>query len=106
MAPANEPYVGPRPFEEQDGQLFFGRDQEARELVSLIMAHPIVLLYAQSGAGKTSLVKAAVIGLLTNQEKFSVLPPMRVREQARTCASAEQIRNIYMFNALVRATHS
>lgn len=106
MAQISEPYVGPRPFEELDGQLFFGRDQEANELVSLVTAHPIVLLYAQSGAGKTSLVKAAVIGLLTNQEKFRVLPPMRVREQIGTCASAEQICNIYMFNALISATHS
>lgn len=106
MAQTSEPYVGPRPFEEQDGQLFFGRDQEANELVSLITAHPIVLLYAQSGAGKTSLVKASVIGLLANQERFSVLPPMRVREQIGTCASAEKVRNIYMFNALVSATHA
>src|SRR5436190_20010985 len=101
MMPTNEPYVGPRPFEEQDGRLFFGRDQEASELVSLITAHPIVLLYAQSGAGKTSLVRAALIDLLTRQEAFNVLPPTRVREQVRTCAAPEQIRNIYMFNALV-----
>jgi len=102
----SEPYVGPRPFEEQDRQVFFGRDQEANELVALITAHPIVLLYAQSGAGKTSLVKAALIPLLVGQEKFDAVPPMRVREQTASCTSPEQIRNIYMFNALMSATHS
>ncbi len=102
----SEPYVGPRPFEESDRGVFFGRDQEANELVSLITAHPIVLLYAQSGAGKTSLVKAALIPLLVNEEKFDVLPPMRVREQTATGVAPEKIENIYMFNALMSATHS
>lgn len=106
MPAHSEPYVGPRPFEENDRDVFFGRDQEANELVSLITAHPIVLLYAQSGAGKTSLVKAALIPLLVNEEKFDVLPPMRVREQAATVAAPEKIDNIYMFNALMSATHS
>jgi hypothetical protein len=104
MAASNEPYVGPRPFEEHDGRLFFGRDQEASELVSLITAHPVVLLYAQSGAGKTSLVKAALMALLANNEGFNVLPAMRVREQVRSCAAADQITNIYMFNALMSLT--
>ena len=106
MPAHSEPYVGPRPFEEDDRGLFFGRDQEANELVSLITAHPIVLLYAQSGAGKTSLVKAALIPLLVNEEKFDVLPTLRVREQTATCAAPEKIQNIYMFNALMSATHS
>jgi hypothetical protein len=32
------PYVGPRPFEKDEERLFFGRDREARDLVSLIIA--------------------------------------------------------------------
>ena len=48
-----ELYVGPRPFEKEDRKLFFGRDHEARELLSLIIAHSEVLLNAPSGAGKT-----------------------------------------------------
>ena len=78
MQTLSEPYVGPRPFEQTDREVFFGRDQEANELVSLITAHPTVLLYAQSGAGKTSLVRAALIPLLVNEQKFDVLPPLRV----------------------------
>ena len=49
------PYPGPRPFESEESEIFFGRAREVRELVSLITAHRVVLLYAQSGAGKTSL---------------------------------------------------
>jgi hypothetical protein len=101
-----DPYVGPRPFEENDRKVFFGRDHETNELASLITAHPIVLLYAQSGAGKTSLVKASLIPMLVNEERFDVLPPMRVREQAGVSVDAKKIENIYMFNAIASAAHS
>ena len=50
------PFVGPRPFERGDSGRFFGRDRETRELASLATAHRTLLLYAPSGAGKTSLV--------------------------------------------------
>ena len=73
-----QPYVGPRPFERKDQALFFGRDREARELLSLVVAHEAVLLYAQSGAGKTSLLNARLIPLL-EEKGFQVLPTARVR---------------------------
>lgn len=95
-----EPYVGPRPFEEGDRELFFGREQEANDLVSLITAHPVALLYAQSGAGKTSLLKASLIPKLVEEERFNVLPPTRVRSQSQLPAASPEIANIYVFNAL------
>ena len=65
-----QPYVGPRPFERNDldQAMFFGRDYEADELVSLVFAHQVVLFYAQSGAGKTSLLNAGLIPLLEKEE--------------------------------------
>ena len=56
-----DPYVGSRSFEERDQRIFFGRNREADDLLSLLFAHRCVLLYAQSGAGKTSLVNAGLI---------------------------------------------
>ncbi|MFY9796419.1 MAG: hypothetical protein WAK17_00515 [Candidatus Nitrosopolaris sp.] len=55
-----EPYVGPRSFGRDivDQRRFFGRDEEGDEIVSLISAHKLVLVYAQSGAGKTSIFNA------------------------------------------------
>jgi len=72
-----EPYVGPRPFERTDQSIFFGRNREANDLLSLIIAHPVVLLYAQSGAGKTSLLNAKLIPML-EEKRFEVLPIARV----------------------------
>jgi WD40 repeat protein len=94
------PYVGPRPFTADDRDVFFGRNQEAIELTALIKAHPETLLYAQSGAGKTSLLFAQVIPTLDTEEEFDVLPPARVRSQESAAIPDEKITNIYMFNAL------
>jgi hypothetical protein len=100
MPETTAPYIGPRPFEQSDRDIFFGRTQEANELVSLITAHSVVLLYAQSGAGKTSLVRAGLIPLLEREESFKVFPPMRVRENIDTPDRPDSIENVYVFNAL------
>jgi WD40 repeat protein len=99
MPKHDSPYVGPRPFEREHATLFFGRDREANELVSLIISHTEVLLYAQSGAGKSSLVNARVIPLL-EAEDFDVLPPARVQGVVEGVA-AEEIGNIYAFHSLM-----
>src|SRR5215213_5446550 len=78
-----EPFIGPRPFQEKDRDFFFGRRHEAIELASLIAAHPLMLLYAQSGAGKTSLLNASLIGMLRDDE-IDVLPLARVRGKEGT----------------------
>src|SRR5215208_1680457 len=67
------------PDEAGDAELFFGRDREVRDLVALILSNPVVLLYAASGAGKSSLLNAAVIGRLERDQQFDVLPVARVR---------------------------
>ena len=78
------PYVGPRAFEKGDSPRFHGRDQEARELVRLLAAERIVVLYSPSGAGKTSLIQAGLdseLGRLPG-DGFQVLPPARVSGKA------------------------
>lgn len=55
---ADNPFRGTLAFEEADKDRFFGREREAYDLESLAVARRSVLLYAPSGAGKTSLLKA------------------------------------------------
>lgn len=71
------PYVGPRAF--RTGETLYGRDRETLDLLDLLIAERVLLLYAPSGAGKTSLVRAALIPRL-KQEAFTVLPVMRVNQ--------------------------
>jgi hypothetical protein len=95
----DSPFVGPRPFETEDRDRFFGRTRELEELFSLIIAHRAVLVYAQSGAGKTSLLKAGVIPRLV-QQGYKVLPPARVQCVLPTDLSPERVANIFVFHAL------
>jgi hypothetical protein len=116
MAGASEvprnPYVGPRPFEEGDHELFYGRDEEIAILAGLVMARRAVLLFAQSGAGKSSLLRAGLIPELTRQEmigrgrrarvyqKMQVLPVLTVGGTVPE-GMRHPIANIYVFRALL-----
>ena len=61
---SHNPYIGPRPFEREEQKLFFGREREISELQSLLTAHRTFLLYAASGAGKTSMLNAGLVPLM------------------------------------------
>jgi WD40 repeat protein len=97
-----EPYVGPRPFgrSEEDRARFFGRDRETAEIVSLILSHQVLVVYAQSGAGKTSLFEAQVAPALETKG-FQVLPRARVRTRMPDEVEADSIGNLYIFAALL-----
>jgi dipeptidyl aminopeptidase/acylaminoacyl peptidase len=101
---SKNPYVGPRPFEIREQRLFFGRDWEAEELVALIVAHPAVLFYAQSGAGKSSLLNARIVPKLTTEEGCEVLPVARVRGDIPEGIRTDRIENLYVFNTLLNWT--
>jgi hypothetical protein len=72
------PYVGPRAFTR--GDRLYGRDREVRRLLNLLIAERIVLMYSPSGAGKTSLIQAALIPDL-EEEGFRTWPTMRVNRE-------------------------
>jgi hypothetical protein len=72
------PYVGPRAF--TSDETLYGRDREALELLDLLIAERIVLLYSPSGAGKTSLIQAALIPAL-KREGFHVRGVIRVNQE-------------------------
>lgn len=80
-APRPNPYVGPRPFQREDGALFFGRASELQQLTSLLVATRLVILHAPSGAGKTSLISAS---LLEEMERQGFTVPTLVRFGDRT----------------------
>lgn len=88
------PYVGPRAF--RYGERIYGRPRETEELLNLLIAERIVLLYSPSGAGKTSLIQAALIPAL-KREGFTVLPVIRVG-QVPSLAAANG--NRYLLSAL------
>ncbi|TNE50224.1 MAG: hypothetical protein EP344_17470 [Bacteroidetes bacterium] len=54
-------YPGVRPFETHEQHLFFGRSRDIEELYDLILLERLVVLFAKSGYGKSSLIKAGLI---------------------------------------------
>ena len=61
------PYVGLDYFVEDDAEVFFGRDAERKRIIGNLRASRLTLLYAQSGVGKSSLLRAGVAARLRAQ---------------------------------------
>ena len=58
------PYLGLVPFGERDAQVFYGRGELAGQLVRRLDGPGILLVAGESGAGKSSLLQAALMPLL------------------------------------------
>jgi hypothetical protein len=63
------PWPGPRPYEIREGNFFFGRDREIEELRRMILRERLTVLSADSGSGKTSLLRAGLIFRLAKQRQ-------------------------------------
>ena len=94
-AKIDNPYVGPRTFQENERDRFFGREREARDLLALAVSEQLALFYAQSGAGKSSLVNTCLI------------PDLRARgfeiftgRVAGDAPSGIPVENIYVYNLI------
>ncbi len=95
----DNPYVGPRPYTRADRDRFYGRSRESRDLLAKVMAERVVLFYAQSGAGKSSLLNAQIIPNL-EAEGFRVLPTARVGSDPPPGIAPADVDNIFIFSAL------
>jgi WD40 repeat protein len=60
----DDPYVGLTHFTEDYADLFFGRDTECALIIGNLRAARLTLLYAESGVGKSSLLRAGVMARL------------------------------------------
>ena len=98
------PYVGPRTFTYAQRALFFGREREARDLAARVVSERLLLFYAQSGAGKSSLLNTRVIPQLRDEEGFAVLPVGRV--SGNLPAGVTAVDNIYLFNLMASIDQS
>lgn len=92
---SSNPYVGPRAFKRDES--LYGRSREVADLLDLLVAERIVLMYSPSGAGKSSLINAALISKLLNAQ-FEVLPVIRVGKEF---SSTVAVPNRYVLSALL-----
>lgn len=71
------PFPGPGPYRVDQADVFIGREAQIEELTSLVLSTSAVLLHAESGFGKSSLLEA---GLRPNLRELAVdvLPTVRL----------------------------
>lgn len=76
-------YPGAQPFSDDDlsRKTFFGRDRESVDLTNKILANRLVVVYAKSGLGKTSLLNAGVAPLLRDENCLPLI--VRVNDVQR-----------------------
>ena len=69
-------YPGVKPFSESESDIFFGREADVEQLHDLVLLEKLVVLFGKSGYGKSSLLNAGLIPLLTDptQEQFQYTP--------------------------------
>ena len=97
--PPVNPYVGPRTFSYEQRDLFFGREREARDLLARVLSERLLLFYAQSGAGKSSLLHTRLIPQLEEEKGFVVLPVARVSGELP--AGVDRVDNIFAYNLML-----
>ncbi len=94
------PFPGPRPFTAAERKRFFGRAGETRDLVSLVIAHPLAVLHGPTGAGKTSLIHAGLVPEL-EAAGFEVLPVARIGGLLPPGTDAARLRNVFTYSVLL-----
>ena len=69
-------YVSPfkllDPYTIEDKEIFFGRDQEVNELYEMVFQTNLILVYGQSGTGKTSIIQCGLASRFKNTDWFDL----------------------------------
>lgn len=66
----NNPYRGLKSFDPEHNEFFFGRQAALKELAEKVNEQPLTVVLGASGTGKSSLVKAGLIPILSSQAPF------------------------------------
>ncbi|NRF71739.1 ATP-binding protein [Aquincola sp. S2] len=72
------PYPGLRPFDENEWPIFFGRERMTDAVVAGLVSRQCIVVHGDSGAGKSSLIRAGVLPRLRQEQA-------RCGQRWRTC---------------------
>ncbi len=67
------PYKGLQPYDQMDGDYFFGRNKDTEIIISNLYASPLTVLYGASGVGKSSVLQAGVARKLKEEKDVVVV---------------------------------
>ena len=94
------PYAGPRPFRRAEAPRFFGRQREARDVSSLWLGNRVTVLHGPVAVGKTSLLQAGVLPLLSRRTNIDLLLVGNLAHQPTRPLAAPPPHNGYTFSLL------
>lgn len=86
-------YPGLRSFEEQDSHRFFGRSRAAEDLLLRVLSVRLLLQFAPSGAGKTSLLNAGLFPRLRPHGYFPCSIRLNNEHESLAQATARSLRD-------------
>ena len=78
---ADYPYKSLQPFALEDSRIFFGRTNAIKELHTKVIRNRMTVVYARSGAGKTSLLNAGLSPQLIEEARLPVCVHIRPYEE-------------------------
>ncbi len=76
-------------YDQNDTDIFFGRDEEIETLYEMVFQNPLLLVYGASGTGKTSLIQCGLAGKFKSYEWLA----LTVRRGSNINASLEKVLN-------------
>lgn len=87
-------YPGTRPFSEsqEDQQRFFGRRRESEQLYLRVLSVPLLVQFAKSGLGKTSLLQASLFPRLRQKPFLPVMVRFNEKSESPVDAVARSLR--------------
>jgi hypothetical protein len=88
-------YPGAQPFADNDTSrlVFFGRSEDSLALLNLVLAHRLVVVYAKSGLGKTSLLQAGLAQRLRDENCLPLAARLNVASRAPLVIVTESIEH-------------
>jgi predicted nuclease with TOPRIM domain len=85
------PYKGLFPYAAEDEKLFFGREKETLDLLAMIKINQLVVLYGDSGTGKTSLINAKLFPELKRLYYFPIYIRLNYTNKSDPLTQVRQI---------------
>lgn len=104
-------YPGAQPFSTDQEHIFFGRQADIEALHRQVRLEPLVVLYAKSGLGKSSLMNAGLVPAVVRENKYlpikirfnaynpdeeAAAQPLERTQQAIAAASKADISSTYL----------
>ncbi|HMG34357.1 MAG TPA: hypothetical protein VKM94_10500 [Blastocatellia bacterium] len=88
-------YKGTAPYQDVDldRKTFFGRDDQSRSLLSLVLAERLVVLFAKSGMGKSSLINAGLVEPLRQRKYLPIVVRLNDLTQGLAQSLLDSVRH-------------